>query len=230
MPGKLTLIPTPIDDETPLEAMAQKLLLDKAMDANTIILVEEHKTCRRRWLNWQLPREAIEKFRLYNEHNQAADAQSLVDQIKSGKEAYLISDCGLPAFCDPGQGLVDLCHKNKIQVTSTPFPNSIALAVALCGFNHRRFFFMGFPATKGDERREDLKRAVESKEVVVLMDTPYRLEKLLEELKSLGHKKQAFLGIDLNMSSERLMRGNLEHLSKNLGKEKKKPFILVLDA
>ena len=47
-----------------------------------------------------------------------------------------MSDGGLPAFCDPGKELVAACHRNNVKVTSSPFQNSIVLALALSGFDH----------------------------------------------------------------------------------------------
>jgi 16S rRNA (cytidine1402-2'-O)-methyltransferase len=66
----LILIPTPIQDDHPLETVARELLLKDAMEDNVILLVEEHKVARGRWLKWGLPREAIEKFILFNENTQ----------------------------------------------------------------------------------------------------------------------------------------------------------------
>lgn len=223
--AKLTLVPTPIDDESPLCPQAFKLLQD-AVQNNDIIMVEEHKTGRRRWLKYGLPREAIDHFVLYNEHTHKEVSQEILAKLKQGKSAYLMSDCGLPAFCDPGRALVELCHQNNIQVTSTPFANSIALAVALSGFEHDRFMFEGFVPNKGDERGRELKRITKAKEMSVLMDTPYRLTKLLNELSDLSPMREAFIGLDLNMHTEQLMTGPLCQLAaKDLGKRE---FILIL--
>ncbi len=128
--SQLILVPTPISDDLPLEKIALERLQEDALKEDVVLLVEEHKVARQRWLKWGLPREAIEKFMLYNEHTSDKMKNEVMTLLKSQKRAYLMSDCGLPAFCDRGQNLVDLCHKQGIQVTATPFPNSIALAIA----------------------------------------------------------------------------------------------------
>ena len=148
----LILVPTPIHDELPLEPVALKMLQEDCLKEDVILLVEEHKIGRQRWLRWGLPREAIEKFILFNEHSQEKLQSELIKSMKQQKKIYLLSDCGLPAFCDPGQLLVDACHKNKVKVTSTPFPNSIALALALSGFSHSSFVFSGFVPVKQPDR------------------------------------------------------------------------------
>ena len=63
MKGILTLVPTPIDDESPLNALTFEKL--NSENKNNLILVEELKACRRRWIHWGLPRAMIEKFELY---------------------------------------------------------------------------------------------------------------------------------------------------------------------
>lgn len=94
----LTLIPTPIADELPLEVKALELLQEEAMKEEVILLVEEHKVARQRWIKWGLPREAIEKFILFNEHTQEKLVSEIIKEMKKGKKAFLLSDCGLPAF------------------------------------------------------------------------------------------------------------------------------------
>lgn len=227
MKGVLTLVPTPIDDRHPLNPVA-KGLLEQAVANQDIICVEEAKEGRRRWLRFGLPREAIEEFHLYNEHTRKDNKiEELVSYLKKGKNIFLMSDCGLPAFCDPGQLLVDRCHELKIKVTSTPFDNSIALAVALCGFPHDRFIFEGFIPVDSKLRTQAVKRISHQSEVSVIMDTPYRMKKLIDELAESNPHRMAFIGIELNQEDEKLVRGSLKSLSEKLQKEKKE-FVMVI--
>lgn len=227
MKGVLTLVPTPIDDRHPLNPVA-KSLLEQAIENKDIICVEEAKEGRRRWLRFGLPRETIEEFHLYNEHTRKEKkGDELIGLLKKGKNVFLMSDCGLPAFCDPGQKLVERCHELNIKVTSTPFDNSIALAVALSGFPHERFIFEGFIPVDSALRAKAVKRIANQSEVSVIMDTPYRMKKLIDELARANSERMAFIGIELNQENERLVRGSLGDLSKKLAKEKKE-FVMVV--
>jgi 16S rRNA (cytidine1402-2'-O)-methyltransferase len=230
MTGKLILVPTPIDEESPIESVAFNLLKDSDPQSSYIV-VEELKEVRRRWLRWGLPRERVEHFVEYNEHNQKEKIPELISLLKSGKTIYLMSDCGLPAFCDPGTELVSRCHDEKILVTSTPFGNSISLALALSGFNHARFIFEGFLPKESSERENALRRILKVKETTILMDTPYRLDRLLSEIKKVSHElhvnRAIFLGLDLNHKTEELLRGSVDVLLKKLEGQKRE-FILIL--
>ncbi len=227
MKGVLTLVPTPIDDRHPINPVAKELL-EEAIAKKDIICVEEAKEGRRRWLRFGLPRETIEEFHLYNEHTRKEKkGDELIGFLKKGKNVFLMSDCGLPAFCDPGQKLVERCHELNIKVTSTPFDNSIALAVALSGFPHERFIFEGFIPVDSALRAKAVKRIANQSEVSVIMDTPYRMKKLIDELARANPDRYAFIGIELNQENERLVRATLGELSQKLAKEKKE-FVMVV--
>lgn len=225
---ELILVPTPINEDLPLETVARERLLEDSLKEDVLILVEEHKVGRRRWLKWGLPRESIEKFILFNEHTQEKIQGDIIKSLKEGKRVYLLSDCGLPAFCDPGQLLVDACHKQGIKVTATPYPNSISLAVALSGFSHSSFVFSGFIPVKEPERNQWMKNELKRVETLIWMETPYRLRKLLEEIEKLGVQRELFLGMDLGSPEEQLMRGAAGVLLKKLAEKVKREFVLVI--
>jgi 16S rRNA (cytidine1402-2'-O)-methyltransferase len=224
--ANLILIPTPIEDETHLVPETFELL-NKAAEQEDLIVVEEHKTGRRRWLHWGLPREAIDRFVLLNEHTDEREKLDLLSQMKKGKKVYLLSDCGLPAFCDPGQDLVDLCHHHRLIVTSAPFPNSTLLALVLSGYPNKSYRFAGFPPREKGERKEFLQKALAQKEATILMDAPFRLNKILEEIADLDPERELFLGLDLNMKQEELLRYKSLKMVKSCPKSKRE-FVIVL--
>lgn len=229
--GVLTLIPTPIDEEHPLEGVAFKTLVE-AFDNNrdnSLFVVEDHKPGRRRWIHFGLPREAINDFVLYNEHNYTESAKRLLTALQKGKNVFLMSDGGMPAFCDPGRLLVEMCHAEGIKVTATPFPNSVILALALSGFNHDEFLFKGFIPIK-EGREKAMADILAEKRTVIFMDTPYRLHRTLEELneamKKNGKQREIFVAMDLNAESEECYRMTPSKLLNKI-KEFKREFVVV---
>jgi 16S rRNA (cytidine1402-2'-O)-methyltransferase len=227
----LILIPTPIEDSLPLESIALEVLKDAAATPSTIILVEELKAGRTRWLRWGLPREAIERFVAYNEHTESDLFSKITGELRGGGRAVILSDGGLPAFCDPGQRLVDACHSAGIRVTSTPFPNSIALALALSGFDHRTFYFGGFPPAQSEERKRALDQLQASqKSTLILMDTPYRLKALLQAISESSLKnRRLFLATGLNSPKELLFRGKPGEILSQLKDLEKAEFVIVIE-
>lgn len=229
MNGVLTLIATPIDEESMLDTKAFRILHSAALDfSKNKFLIEDQKPCRRRWVHFGLGREAIDHFIEYNEHTQKDKIPGIISDLKKGINYYLMSDGGLPAFCDPGQLLVKACHENGIKVTCTPHSNSISLAVALSGIDCSNFYFAGFLSKENHDRHNRLVELKNMNTPIVLMDTPYRLKKLLEELAQTMPDRKIFLGLDLNSPSEELFYAKAQ---KILGKvaEFKREFIIIVD-
>jgi 16S rRNA (cytidine1402-2'-O)-methyltransferase len=152
----------------------------------------------------------------------------VLKKLRVGMDVYLMSDCGLPAFCDPGQVLVEACHKQNIKVTSTPFPNSIALSISLSGFSHQSFVFSGFVPVKEPERSSWMKKELKRPETLVWMETPYRLKKLLEEVAVIEMKREVFLALDLGSSAEQLIRGKAERIASMIVDKEKREFVLLI--
>lgn len=237
--GKLILIPTPIDETSPLESVALDLLKNAAESENfkqeSIFAIEDLKPGRRRWLRFGLPRTTVEDFVLFNEHTQKELTPVLIDKMKAGVNVYLMSDGGLPAFCDPGQKLVSECHERGVTVTSTPFGNSISLSLALSGLPHDRFSFFGFLSLDKDKRASEWREVSErlKKETIILMDTPYRLDRLVDEAQKTlsGRSVKAFLGMNLgDKEQEKLVRAPLVKMTKILEEQgvNRPEFVLVL--
>lgn len=222
--GKLIIVPTFLNEELPLESQARELI-EQSLPTGPLIVVEEIKVARRRWINSGLPREWVEKMVLLNEHSQ--DDQSLLLELKQGRTLFLMSDCGLPSFFDPGQRLIADCHKQQIQVSATPFANSFSLALALSGFDLSRFIFCGHPPKSPSDF---WKKLAKESAVQCFHDAPYRLNQTLQSLAHvLDPNRELFVALDLGLPTERLTRC----LTSEVGGRswpKKAEFVVVVGA
>ncbi|MDD4973519.1 MAG: SAM-dependent methyltransferase [Bacteriovorax sp.] len=231
--GTLTLIPTPLSEGGELEPVAFRKLAMAALEdsANSVFVIEDLKPGRRRWLQFKLPRETVDSFVLYNEHTASVVARELLSALESGKNVFLMSDGGLPAFYDPGVELVKMCHQNRIKVTSTPFCNSVVLALALSGFSHKKFWFEGFLPLDAAERSTVIKKLLAQKHTSILMDTPYRMKRVLEEFAECWGSntagKKLFLAMDLNSETEELKLGTPNELLSSIASMKRE-FVMIV--
>ena len=87
--------------------------------------------------------------------------------------------------------------------------------------------FEGFIPVKREDRIAELKRILNNTVTSVIMDTPYRLGRLLEEVGSVDSARDLFLGLDLNQSTEEVHRGNASYMLKTI-RELKREFILIV--
>ena len=237
--GQLFLIPTPIAPGQMLESTARTMLI-KAWEqgpASSLFLIETPKAGRAQWAQFGLPREAISHLIAYNEQTRQELLPTVIQALLQGKTVYLMTDGGLPAFMDPGAELVRACHEHKICVRATPFPNSVLLALALSGFPHQQFIFEGALPRESQARLQALQEYWRRPSTVVLLDAPYRLQKILQMLLEIsmgrvGHR-EIFLALDLQSNAERHLlfsSQDISSLQKELDRQlnNKYEFILVI--
>jgi 16S rRNA (cytidine1402-2'-O)-methyltransferase len=163
-----------------------------------------------------------------NEHNEKTMAPEIVQKLLLGQSMALISDDGTPVFADPGAELINQANQFGIPVIPIPGPSSLMAALSLLDFNLSRFIFAGFLPQKTNEREVALQKLKSYQMPLVLMDTPYRLGKLLAEVKTVFGAKQAVtLACDLTLRSEAAFRGTIADVQKQIG-SRKAEFILIL--
>jgi 16S rRNA (cytidine1402-2'-O)-methyltransferase len=222
MNGKLYLVSTPIGNYEDITLRALNIL--KSVD---FIICEEFKEAKRLLSHFDINKELFS----LNEQNENEEANGLIIKIINGKSAALISDCGTPLFSDPGHLLVDLCISQKIEVIPVPGANSLLPALTGSGFDIEKFYYYGWLSPKKDIRRKQLLDLKRIKEVIVLMDTPYRLKTLLTDIvKIFGNNTGMVLAFNLTMATEKFYRGTAGEVLKIVEeKNLKGEFVLILD-
>lgn len=218
--GKLYVVATPIGHPKDITLRALEIL--KTVDA---IICEEYRQGSR-----LLRKLGIENALItLNEHNEAGEAPNILTRLAGGETMAIISDAGTPVFADPGQRLLELLYQAGIPVSPIPGPSSLMAALSLCDFPIDRFVFAGFPPRKTQHREGFLLKYHSESVPVILMDTPYRLSKLLEEVQTeFGKNLDILLACDLTLKKETVFRGSIgDILPKVTGQ--KREFILILN-
>lgn len=168
-------------------------------------------------------------FLILNEHTTEDQLQSLIHQCRQVTEILLVSDAGMPVFCDPGTDFIEMAEQEGWRISILAGGSALTLAVVRAGIN-RSFYFAGFPPQEAKNRRSFLQDLSRRKESVVLYETGYRTVKLLEEISQLFAKDQkVFVGIDLSSDNEKVFRFRLSELSQIKNKISKKgaPVIII---
>lgn len=232
--GQLFLVPTPISELGGAREDLRKYLLE-AWQSGGAIVIEDEKPARRRWRSWDLPREAIEDFIAYNEHARKENLPKLLDILKSGRNIYLQSDGGMPGFCDPGRDLIFEAQSRGIKVSTYHFYNSLIPAVAMSGFTEGAFKFLSFPPREKEERAKFFNDLAKEDTTLALMDTPYRLERVCQELTevnwSKGNKQLIYIAMDINREEFSSFWGNINDLRKLVNNKSlsKREFVCVIN-
>jgi 16S rRNA (cytidine1402-2'-O)-methyltransferase len=163
-----------------------------------------------------------------NEHNEEIESTSILTRLLTGQSLALISDCGTPVFADPGHALIELVASAGVPVIPVPGPSSLMAALSICDFKIDQFVYGGFLPRIEVQRRQDLTRLRASGLPIVLLDTPYRLTTLLEDVsKVFGSGVRVTLACDLTLPGERIYRGTVEQVLK-MTNGKKSEFVLII--
>lgn len=222
MKNKLYLAATPIGNYDDITLRVLNIL--KECD---VVICEEYKEARRLLAYHKIDKELI----TLNEHDEKQHAPEVIELLKAGKKAVLISDCGTPLFSDPGHYLVDLCIQNKIEIVPLPGASSLMPALTASGLDIEKFYYYGWLKPQKDIRRKELSDLKRINELIVILDTPYRLRKLLfEVMKIFGDKTQIVLAYKLTMPEEQIFRGEVSRIHK-VAEEKnlKGEFVLLIE-
>lgn len=163
-----------------------------------------------------------------NEHNEEQQAQELAMTLLNGETMALISDCGTPAFADPGALLVQLALDYEIKIVPVPGASSLMTLLSVSPAPLKEFYFAGFLPRKEDERRRRLDQLRKLRVPVVLMDTPYRLERMLQDVQSaFGKGRMITLGLNLTLPNEKILHQPVGEIIRQL-KGQKSEFILIV--
>ena len=158
---------------------------------------------------------------------------SYLDPCLKGNDMGLISDAGCPGIADPGAVILQKAYPLKIMIKPLVGPSSILLAMMSSGLNGQNFAFNGYLPIDKNERKKAIKtlenRSQKLDQSQIFMETPYRNEKLLEDLKRvLDRETNLCIAYDLTQPGE-----FIKTMDMNLWKKKnihfhKRPAIFII--
>lgn len=173
-------------------------------------------------------------FLMINEHTNQ-DLSKAEGFFKQKKNIGLLSDCGCPAVADPGKDLIEIAHKNNIEVKPLVGPNSILMALMASGFNGQSFSFEGYLPNKQPALN---KRIVEvennsrnQKKTYLFIETPYRNNQLKEKLiEKLNPNTRLCIAANLTAPDEIIVSKTIKEWKNTTADFHKKPAVFVIYA
>ena len=220
--GKLYLVSMPIGNLQDISKRALSVLTE----------VDEVVCEEQRVGSTLMKRLGIETpITLLNEHNETGQTAILLKSLKQGKTLALISDAGTPVFADPGLELVRGAIRLKVSVIPVPGASSLMSALVCSGFSLNEFHFAGFLPRQTGARLDRLKSLRDIRTLLIILETPYRLNALLKDLnKIFNTNTRSVLAMNLTQENEDFFRGTLAEMQKHFSLSPfKGEFVLMLD-
>ena len=215
----LYIVPTPIGNLQDITLRALEVL--KSVD---LILAEDTRTSIKLLNHYQI----VRPLSPYHQHNEHQVLQHLINQLLQGKTMAMISDAGTPGISDAAFLLVRECIKVGVKVECLPGATAFVPALVNSGLPTNRFAFEGFlPLKKG--RQTILKKLANEERTLIFYESPHRLIKTLEELKTyFGAERQCSVSRELSKIYEENFRGTIEEAVNHFNQKEIRGEIVII--
>lgn len=173
----ITIVPTPIGNLKDITLRSIETL--QSVD---FIICEDTRRTSLLLQHLQIKKPLV----ILNDFNEARAVDSLVERLKTGQTAALVSDAGTPLVSDPGYKLIRKCLEEEIEVDSLPGPSSVTTALTLSGLPPDKFMFLGYFPEKEGHRKLLLKKLLgfhlQLEVTHIFFASPYKILKDLEDV------------------------------------------------
>ena len=142
----------------------------------------------------------------YHNFSEKWRAPQIIEKIKNGATAALISDAGTPGIADPGFRLISEAIRENIRVEVLPGPSAVLTALILSGLPADRFIFEGFFPIKAGQKKKRLLALKDEPRTVIFYESPHRLLKTLETIRETLGDIEIVVARELTKKFEEVMR------------------------
>jgi len=232
MSASLFLIPTTLGDSL-VESVIPNEAIEKIKTLSCFI-VENERSARRYLLRLgtKIPIDKME-FMVLNKTTTQQEMETFLKPVEENRDIGIISEAGVPGVADPGADIVLRAHEKGIQVIPLVGPSSILLAIMGSGLNGQNFTFHGYLPIQSKERINKIKliesKSVQESQSQVFMETPYRNQKVLEDLvRHCRLESYLCLATDLTLDSEQIRTKKIREWKKELPNIHKRPTVFII--
>jgi 16S rRNA (cytidine1402-2'-O)-methyltransferase len=152
----------------------------------------------------------------YFQFNEAKRSEQILERLQRGEKIALVTDAGSPGISDPGERVVRAVIKAGLRVEPVPGASALVAGLTASGLPTDEFHFIGFLPHKSGQRRKKLEMLRQVEGTLVFYESPYRIEKLLNELLEVFPEREVVLARELTKKFEEFRRGRPAELLEGL--------------
>lgn len=221
MPGRLSIVATPIGNLEDITLRAIRLLTEA-----DVIACEDTRVTSKLLARYKIPRKPLISL---HHHSPEIKIKELADSILAGQNAAYVTDAGTPGVNDPGGKLAAAAYAAGLAVEPIPGPSALTAAMSVCGFPMEHFTYIGFlPHKKG--RIAVMREIAERREPTVFLESTHRIAKAFDELSHhLDPSRLIYVGRELTKKFETNLRGTVDEVrALKKGKSSKGEFVVIV--
>ena len=197
-PNTLYLVATPIGNLEDITLRALRTL--KECD---VVAAEDTRRTGLLLKHFDISRPLLSYFQF----NEAKRSEEILERLRHGEKVALVTDAGSPGISDPGERVVKAVISAGLRIEAVPGPSALVAALTASGLPTDEFHFIGFLPHKSGQRRKKLEALKAVPGILVLYESPYRVEKLLAELTEILPDREIVLARELTKKFEEFLRG-----------------------
>lgn len=152
----------------------------------------------------------------YHDHNKEEKTRLLLQRLKEGDSAALVTDAGTPTIADPGYYLINRCIAAGIPVIPIPGPAAFLAALSVAGLPTDAFIFEGFLPKKKVARLQHLESLAREKRTMIWYESPHRILKTLIDIKNVFGDRRVVVAREMTKKFEECLRGPVSELISHL--------------
>jgi 16S rRNA (cytidine1402-2'-O)-methyltransferase len=218
-PGTLYLVATPIGNLEDITLRALRVLREC-----DVVAAEDTRRSGQLLRHFGISKPLLSYFQF----NEAKRSEDILERLARGEKVALVTDAGSPGISDPGERVVKAALAAGYRVESIPGPAALIAAITASGLPTDEFHFVGFLPHKSGQRLKQLERLKGVPGTLVFYESPYRVEKLLDELNKTCPERQVVLARELTKKFEEYLRGTPAELLAMLGQRSIKGEFVVM--
>jgi 16S rRNA (cytidine1402-2'-O)-methyltransferase len=218
-PGTLYLVATPIGNLEDITLRALRVLREC-----DLVAAEDTRHSGQLLKHFGIAKPMLSYFQF----NEARRSEEILERLKQGAKVALVTDAGTPGISDPGERVVKAVLAAGLRVEAVPGACALVAALTSSGLSSEEFHFAGFLPHKSGQRRSRLEELAEAPGTIILYESPYRVERLLQELMELYPLRRVVLARELTKKFEEIRSGTPAELLVEVQKRAIKGEFVVL--
>ena len=168
----------------------------------------------------------------YYEQNEKQRIPQIINGLKNGLNAALISDAGTPSISDPGFEIVRECVRENLKVVSIPGASASIAALTSSGLPTDKFVFVGYPPHKKGNRTKFFEKLKflrgEFKATIIMYEAPHRIMQMLDEMEGILGDIEIVIEREMTKVFEESLRGQISYIRKHFEKKPPKGEFVIL--
>ena len=213
----LYLVPTPIGN---LDDMTYRSV--KVLEEVHVIFSEDTRVTLNLLNYFAIKKKLIS----LHEHNEDIVKDKVLQYLKEGNSAALVTDRGTPIVSDPGYKSVKYVSDNGFNVVSLPGATALIPALTVSGIKSQPFLFYGFLDSKDSKRRKELEDLKDSEYTMIFYEAPHRIIKTLNLMLEVLGDRYISISREITKKFETVYRGKISEIISNV--PDKGEFVIVV--